>query len=139
MGDYNHNTRRPRPGDLVFQESRIDLGLYPHGEVSHITRDKDCPDLSEVTVVFKKPKGSGSYKGHRLCYDGSLHWRIYYGNLITVDGSEMQPVEFHKFGYLEFGQEENCSDEIGIETYLLTDFDGCWSSSAGGNARWEIS
>lgn len=127
----------PRVGDRLYQRSREDEERWPHGEIVAINRDRECPENSEVIILFKK-HGSTITKGENiLTYDGHIHWRLENG-CIYVDGEFVEEIDRLKWGYIFIGEEYSYPDEVDIKSLWFSDFDGNWSSSDGGNERWEI-
>lgn len=127
----------PRPKDWVYDQSRQDMGLWPHGQIVSIDKDWVCADLSQVFVLYeKKDIPETSRPDLVLAYDGEILWRVQ-GRFIKV-GERWSELDLTLFKYLTINEENLSEPETSLETYLFSDFEGRWSSSQGGNARWEL-
>lgn len=119
--------------DSVYSQRRLNNGTWPHGRVLFIERDRECSDLSQVCVLYEKPSTIKPGNAQPvLVLDGETHWKAFSreDNLAYFRGKK----EYIWIGE-EYQFEDGCNE---TETYYLSDFEGCWSSSAGGNNRWEL-
>lgn len=131
----------PRTGDRVYQFSRANRELWPHGEIVHIERNWSDQDSSQVLVLFYVPAQIKHLQHGDVIktYDGSNHWSTLDCPIgfIRLNGEIIQ-CDYKKFSYVEVNEElrwGGCND---LETFMFDQFAGNWSSSDGGNKRWEI-
>lgn len=128
----------PREGDRVYQQSRADQEEWPHGEIVMIERDWSNLDSSTALVKFFAHKNIIQQHGENvLVYDGSLHWKLDQGMVWTPE-NDWSELDQSKFSYLFTGEEYSWGGCDDLKTIWFEDFEGNWSSSDGGNARWEI-
>lgn len=127
----------PKAGDRVYQLSRDDQGLWPHGEIIYVDRDWSDREAGKCIVKFFRHANVIAMRGYNLlCYDGETHWKIV-GKTILYDGKE-EVLDTRKFSYVYSGEEFEFGGCDDLRTYDFDAFSGNWSSSAGGNNRWEI-
>jgi hypothetical protein len=118
----------PRTGDAVFQQSREDHEEWPHGKIISIDRDYGFPDNNEILVLFKRPVTTRRTEGtHVLVYNDDILW-----------DARKPDFKVNSFQYEWTGDEYSWGGETEIKSFRQYDFEGNWSTSQGGNARWEI-
>lgn len=119
--------------DQVYSLRRFNNGMWPHGRILFIERDRQSSDLSQVCVLYERPvKLNTKSAVPVLTVNEEIHWKSY-------SSADNLAYFYAKKEYVWIGEEvefEAGSSET--ETYFLSDFEGCWSSSAGGNSRWEL-
>lgn len=126
----------PRAGDRVYQYSRAEREVWPHGEIMFLRRSSE-----EIVVHFYVPASVRRYSRQDiiLTYDGSNHWsfRDVPKGFIRVN-CDVIKIDVNKFAYTPVNEELKWGGCNQLETFTFDEFDGNWSSSDGGNKRWEI-
>jgi hypothetical protein len=118
----------PRLGDAVHQQSREDHEEWPHGKVISIDRDYQDPEFSKALVLFKRPLTVKKTQGTDvLVYNDNILW-----------DARDPGFKVNSLHYEYTGDEYSWGGETEIKEFWFSDFEGNWSSSDGGNARWEI-
>lgn len=117
----------PRINERVYSQSRMDEGLYPDGTIVHVEKEWGDEDQSEVIVEFRRPS-TIRHAGGRwvLVINDNIHW----------DARDDLVIKSQRYEYL--GQEYGFPESTDICSYRFYDLDGNWSSSSGGQARWEV-
>jgi hypothetical protein len=120
----------PRKGDAVHQQWKEDHEEWPHGRVISIDRDYQDIEQSKVLVLFKQPLITRRTKGSFiLIYNDNIFWDARKSKFFVI-------LENPTYEYT--GDEYSWGGETDIKEFWFSDFEGCWSSSQGGMARWEI-
>jgi hypothetical protein len=134
----------PRRRDTVYCQSRYDEARWPHGEIVNIERDYDCPENSEVTVMFQRPieykRTQGAFV---LQYKGSSFWSIkgLLGEIEYYDVSGVkvcEDIDRTQWRYIYTGEEYAFGGECELITYWFYDFEGNWDTTSGGMGRWDV-
>lgn len=133
MGRYHWP---PREDDWVYSQSRADNLKYCHGQIVAVLKDYSYGDL-DLLVRYWAPVYTKRMGGSNILrYDQDIHWRLQDGMILS--NGEWSEIDHTKWNYVWTGTEYSyggCDDLI---EYNADDFQGCWSTSAGGNNRWEI-
>ena len=128
MNKANRNHPWPRKGDRVYDYSRFNAEEYPDGVVAYIERDWSCPENSQVVVKFQQPLSIRRSPGQYLLeINGTLLW--------DARKPDFKAESYH---YVWSGEEYSWGGETALVTYWSSDFEGNWSSHAGGSGSWEL-
>lgn len=126
----------PRVDDWVYVQSRADNLGYPHGQIVDVIRDY-AYDTMDVLVRFVSPV---LYKREGGCnilrYGDDIYWSLQDGHVLTC--GRWETIDHTKWNYVFTGVEYSYGGCDDLVEYSGDDFQGTWSTSAGGNNRWEI-
>jgi len=125
----------PRVNDWVYVQSRMDCQEHPHGQIIDVIRqDKYTMD---VLVRFFTPENRVHMRGENILrYGTDAFWKLQDGMVLT-EGNWVK-LDHTQWNYVFTGEEYYWGGCDEIVEYSSDDFQGCWSTSAGGNNRWEI-
>lgn len=123
----------PHHNERVHSFSRDASGEQPDGVIVFIERDYRDQSNTQILVKYEGFKTIREHGHYILTINGDVHWNA--SDVPALIAKYGWPIPYE---YIWTGEVIEEGSGVEIKDYWLDDFEGCWSSSDGGNERWEI-